>query len=179
MLLKKIKKIFLIEKENKKIIKSILNYIIEISHSISLNKKYNINNTFIAKYEIIILLIFLLYLRCKGNEKLKSKIQLIYDFLFEYLDYSLREIGTGDLTVGKKIKKLARIFSLRLLEYEKSINKDFRKIKSPIKKNIYSNKVNNIKLDSFYKYIYKINQKLSITDPKRIFVNNFINNLFY
>ena len=151
---------------------------------LSRNKKFyvklNVPDTIDGRFDMLLLFTIAVFFRLsKINPDGKILAQKLFDRFFMDLDYSLREIGTGDLTVGKKIKKLARIFSLRLLEYEKSINKDFRKIKSPIKKNIYSNKVNNIKLDSFYKYIYKINQKLSITDPKRIFVNNFINNLFY
>ena len=178
MLLQKIKKIFLKDRNNKTIIKNILNKIIEYSHSISLSSKYNIPNTFKAKYEIIILLIFLLYMRCKDDERLKSKIQIIYDFLFEYIDYSLREIGTGDLSVGKKIKKLARIFSLRLIEYEKSVNEDFKNINFAIKKNIFNNKINKKELDSFCKFINKIYRKLANSNTKDIFTNNFIDNLF-
>tara|TARA_B100000029_G_C17290969_1_gene856979 strand:- start:9 stop:545 length:537 start_codon:yes stop_codon:yes gene_type:complete len=177
MLFNKIKKIFFKEKDNNKIIKNILNNIIEISYSISLNKKYNISDTFKAKYETIILLIFLFYIRCKSDEKLKSKIQLIYDFLFEYIDYSLREIGTGDLTVGKKIKKLARIFSIRLIEYEKAVKKDFKNIKPLIKKNIFKNKIGNSKFNFFYKSIYKAHKKIINANSNKVFVNNYINNI--
>ena len=35
------------------------------------------------------------------------------DYFFDYIDYSLRELGTGDLSVGKKVKTMAQIFSKR------------------------------------------------------------------
>ena len=63
------------------------------------------------------------------------------DYLFDYIDYSLREVGTGDLSVGKKVKTMARIFSNRMQLYEKSISKNFKNIKKPIKKFVYENKV--------------------------------------
>ena len=45
------------------------------------------------------------------------KIQTMCDCLFDFIDYSLREVGTGDLSVGNKVKNMARIFSKRI-EFE-------------------------------------------------------------
>ena len=68
------------------------NYIIKISYSNSFNKKFKIPKNFYARYEIILILIFLLYLRLKDEKVNNVKIQIIYDYLFDYIDYSLREI---------------------------------------------------------------------------------------
>ena len=179
MLIDNLKNFFFKRKKyNTKKIKDILNNIIEISYSNAFNKKFKIPNTFYARYEIILILIFLLYLKLKNERVNKMKIQIVYDFLFDYIDYSLREIGTGDLSVGKKVKTMARIFSFRIKLYEKSISKDFKNIKKPIKKFIYENKVRKNNLDNFYNYINKQHKKLNSSNSKEIFSKNFFKEPF-
>ena len=140
---------------------------------ISFNKKFKIPESFYARYEIILILIFLLYLRLKNEKVNKIKIQIICNYLFEYLDYSLREIGIGDLSVGKKVKTLARIFSFRMKSYEESVKIDFKNIKKLIKKFVYKNKVKKRNLDNFYNYINSQYKKLKISNSKDIFSKNF------
>ena len=106
------------------------------------------------------------------------KVQIMYNYLFDYIDYSLREIGTGDLSVGKKVKTMARIFSFRIKLYEKSISKDFKNIKKPIKKFIYGNKTRKNNLDNFYNYINKQHKKLNSSNSKEIFNKNFFKEPF-
>ena len=176
MILNNLKKFFFKRKKyDTRKIKDILNNIIEISYSDSFNKKFKIPNTFYSRYEIIVILIFLLYLRLKNERANKIKIQIMYDFLFDYIDYSLREIGTGDLSVGKKVKILAKIFSFRIQLYEKSINKNFKNIKKPIKKFIYKNKVKKNNLNNFYNYICSQHKKLKSSNSKDIFSKKFFN----
>ncbi len=174
MILQKLKKIVFTKKEhNTKKIKIILNNIIETTCSDKFCKKLNISNTFNSRFELIIILVFLLYLRFKEDEKNKIKLQFLYDYLFEYVDFSLREIGTGDLSVGKKVKKMARIFSIRMKNYSKSTSVKFLNIKKPIKKNIYKNKISQRYLDLFYIYINNQNKKLYTTPINKIFTKNF------
>ena len=161
------------KKYNTKNIENILNNIIKISYSSSFNKKFKIPKTFYARYEIILILIFLINLRLKNEKVNKNKMQIIYNLLFEYIDYSLREAGVGDLSIGKKVQILARIFSFRMQLYEKSINVDFKNIKKPIKKYIYKNKVKKNNLNNFYKYICSQHKKLKYSDSNDIFKKNF------
>ena len=174
MILNNLKKVFFKRKKyNTKNIENILNNIIKISYSSSFNKKFKIPKTFHARYEIILILIFLINLRLKNEKVNKNKMQIIYNLLFEYIDYSLREAGVGDLSIGKKVKILARILSFRMQLYKKSINVDFKNIKKPIKKYIYKNKVKKNNLNNFYKYIYSQHKKLKYADSNDIFKKNF------
>ena len=169
-----IKKFFFKKKKyNTKKLKDVLNNIIKISNSVSFNKKFKVPESFYVRYEIILIFIFLLYLRLKNEKVNKIKIQIIYNYLFEYLDYSLREIGVGDLSVGKKIKTLARIFSFRMKLYEESVKIDFISIKKLIKKYVYKNKVKKRNLDNFYNYINSQYKKLNKSNSKDIFSKNF------
>ena len=174
MIISNIKKFFFKKKKyNTKKLKDSLNNIIKISNSVSFNKKFKIPDTFYARYEIILILIFLLYLRLKDEKVNKMKIQIIYNYLFEYLDYSLREIGIGDLSVGKRVKTLARIFSFRMKLYEESVKIDFKNIKKFIKKYVYKNKVKKNNLDNFYNYVNSQYKKLKTSNSKDIFSKNF------
>tara|TARA_Y100000590_G_scaffold151193_1_gene173734 strand:- start:445 stop:981 length:537 start_codon:yes stop_codon:yes gene_type:complete len=161
------------KKNNTKKIKDTLNNIIKISYSDFFYKKFNIPNVFHIRYEIILILIFLLYLRLKNEKVNKKKMQIMYNYLFEYIDFSLREIGTGDLSVGKKVKNLAKIFSHRIKLYENEVSKDFKNIKKPIKSFIFKNKVKKDNLDNFCAYIVKQHKKLNISTSKEIFSKNF------
>ena len=174
MLLSNLKKIFFKRKKyNTKNIKNILNNIIKISYLSTDNKKFMIPKTFYTRYEVILILVFLVHIRLKNEKKSKSQLQILYNYLFEYIDFSLREIGIGDLAVGKKVKTLAKLFSFRLNLYEQSISKDFKDIKKPIKKFIYKNKANQKNLDTFFTYIYKHHKKLNFSNQNNIFRKSF------
>ena len=180
MLLSNLKKFFYKKKYNIKETKNILNNIIEIAYSDFFIKKYKIPNTFQARYEIILIFIFLLYIRFKKDKLSKERMQAIYDYLFEYLDYSLREVGVGDLSVGKKVKTLARIFSFRMKVYEKSISVEFINIKKPIKKFVYSSKIANNNLNNFYNYIKLQHKRITSSSYKVIVNKNFFKKInFY
>ena len=174
MILNNLKKFFFKRKKyNTRNIKDILNNIIKISYSNSFNTKFKIPNNVHSRYEIILILFFLIHIKLKNEKVNKVKLQIMCDYLFDYIDYSLREIGTGDLSVGKKVKILAKIFSFRIQLYEKSINKNFKNIKKPIKKFIYKNKVKKNNLNNFYKYICSQHKKLKYSDSNDIFKKNF------
>ena len=107
--------------------------------------------------------------------------QLVYQELLEIMykdfDMSLREIGVGDLSVGKKIYHMTEAFSGRLLAYRKFNNKkNYNSIEATIKRNIYGTlkkiDVKNIKIIKSYiidsmefidkTEIYKVSENSSI-----------------
>ena len=176
MILNNLKKVFFKRKKyNTRNIQNILNNIIKISYSSSFNKKFKISTNFNSRYEIILILFFLIHLKLKNKKENKIKLQIMCDYLFDYIDYSLRELGTGDLSVGKKVKTMAQIFSKRMKLYDKSISVDFKNIKKPIKEFIYENKVKKIDLDNFYNYINKQHMNLSSLNSNEIFNKTIFN----
>ena len=77
--------------------------------------------------------------RLETKKDKKKSLQFIYNYFFEYIDFSLREMGVGDLSVGKKVKFLATKFSTRMINYEKYSENNLNTIDIPIKKFIYNN----------------------------------------
>ena len=112
-------------------------------------------DTIDGRFELIVLHFFLLERRL--DKKIK-KDQLIYKELLEIIykdfDMSLREMGVGDLSVGKKIFHMTEAFSGRLFAYRKFSNKKKLDIMSAtIRRNIYGTAKN---IDDKYIKIIKL-----------------------
>lgn len=75
-----------------------------------------------GRFEMVALHTFLVLRRLKaGGEEGKALGQKVFDVLFDDMDQTLREMGVGDLSVGKKIKALASSFYGRIQAYEEGL----------------------------------------------------------
>ncbi len=136
------------KKKNKEIVKLAVNLyrlIVKQSRKSEFYLSLKVPDTIDGRFELIVLHFFLLE---RTLDKEIKKDQLVYKELLEIMykdfDMSLREIGVGDLSVGKKIYQMTEAFSGRLFAYRKFNNKkNFNIIKLTIKRNIYGT-VNNI-----------------------------------
>ena len=90
---------------------------------LSRNKFFYENVKIKDRIESRVLLIFfhfaLLLSSTKINNK-KTETQAIFDNIFQNIEYTLRELGDGDVAVNKKMKNLTRIFYDILLTIDKS-----------------------------------------------------------
>lgn len=77
-----------------------------------------------GRFEMIALIAFLVLQRLKKIEGTNELSQKYFDVMFNDLDSNLRELGVGDLSVGKKIKKLAESFYGRIKAYESGLEAD-------------------------------------------------------
>jgi cytochrome b pre-mRNA-processing protein 3 len=70
-----------------------------------------------GRFEMLALHVFLTLRRLKrsGHEPLA---QALFDTMFTDMDRSLREIGVGDLSVGKRVKDMAKALYGRIAAYE-------------------------------------------------------------
>ncbi len=68
-------------------------------------------DTFDGRFEILVLHVALLLRRIRSIEDDNANTaQKLFDLLFVDLDRALREAGAGDLSIGRKIKAMARAF---------------------------------------------------------------------
>lgn len=80
-----------------------------------------------GRFEMIILHVFLLIDRLRGQgDKATDLCQQLFDTLFDDMDRSLREMGVGDLSVGKKINTMAEAFYGRAGAYQDALDKEDR-----------------------------------------------------
>jgi len=90
-----------------------------------------------GRFEMIAMHVFLLLQRIKQSDIADSKLgQALFDAMFRDIDQSLREMGAGDLGVGKRVKSMAKSFYGRVAAYETGLNDPSALIEAIIK-NIY------------------------------------------
>jgi cytochrome b pre-mRNA-processing protein 3 len=97
-------------------------------------------DTMEGRYEMVMLHAFLVLRRVKRmGESGKELGQNVFDILFDDMDQTLREIGVGDLSVGKKVKGLAAAFYGRIAAYEEGLEKEEPAVlEEALKRNLYA-----------------------------------------
>lgn len=75
-----------------------------------------------GRFELYSLHVYLILERLKGQgEAAADTAQALFDTYVSALDHALREMGVGDLSVGKKMRKLGEAFYGRVSSYEAAL----------------------------------------------------------
>ncbi len=74
-----------------------------------------------GRFEMLALMAFLVLRRLKSDDAARDVAQAYFDVMFEDIDSNLRELGVGDISVGKKVKRLAESFYGRIKAYEEAL----------------------------------------------------------
>ena len=77
-----------------------------------------------GRFEMLALHAILLLKRLVAVDGAQTLSQAYFDTMFADMDQNLRELGVGDMSVGKKIKKLSKGFYARLDVYTKALDTD-------------------------------------------------------
>lgn len=95
-------------------------------------------DTIDGRYEMISLHAFLVMRRLKRDEEnLNALSQAVFDLMFADMDQSLREIGVGDLGVGKRIKGMAKVFYGLVVAYETALDGGDESLETALIRNHY------------------------------------------
>jgi len=87
--------------------------------------KFGVPDTVDGRFDMISLHVFLILRKLNNDEyKVKGLSQSLFDTMFADMDRSLREMGAGDLGVGKRVKAMATAFYGRLSAYEKAMERE-------------------------------------------------------
>jgi cytochrome b pre-mRNA-processing protein 3 len=83
-------------------------------------------DTLDGRFDLIVLHAFLVMRRLKRidgpqGEEARAISQALFDLMFDDMDQNLRELGVGDMSVGKRIKQMARAFYGRVAAYEDAL----------------------------------------------------------
>jgi len=100
---------------------------------------FDVPDSIEGRYEMLMLHAFLYLHRLKGeDEEARAIGQAVFDRLFAELDHSLREMGVGDLSVPKRIKKMATSFYGRISAYDVPLAaNDFPALEEALARNVY------------------------------------------
>src|ERR1700674_3182721 len=95
-------------------------------------------DTLDGRFELICLHAFLYLHRLKREEQRAAPLgQRFFDTMFADFDRSLREMSTGDLSVGREIKRMAEAFYGRVAAYEEGLAGDDSVLLPALARNLF------------------------------------------
>lgn len=82
----------------------------------------NVPDTVDGRFDMIATHVFLILHRLKdGGEETQAASQALFDAMFGDMDRGLREMGAGDLGVGRRVKAMAQAFYGRVAAYDNGL----------------------------------------------------------
>src|SRR6266705_2533120 len=91
-----------------------------------------------GRFELICLHAFLYLHRLKREQPQAAPLgQRLFDTMFADFDRSLREMGTGDLSVGREIRRMDEAFYGRVAAYEEGLAGDDAVLQPALQRNLY------------------------------------------
>ncbi|MCM2473891.1 ubiquinol-cytochrome C chaperone [Rhizobium sp. CG5] len=96
-------------------------------------------DTVMGRLEMLSIVMILYFRRTRSaGQSGREVAQEIVDAFFQDIDYSIRELGVGDQTVPKRMKKLAGMFYGRLESYSAALDlKDGPALAAALRRNIH------------------------------------------
>ena len=91
-----------------------------------------------GRYELIVLHVFLLVRALRRDPDEGSTLaQKLFDLMFADMDQSLREMGAGDLGVGRKVQRMAKAFYGRAQAYEAALAAGDGAVRDALVRNLF------------------------------------------
>ena len=97
--------------------------------------RFGVPDTLDGRFDLVALHAWLLLERLKAHPPLS---QALVDAIFTGFDEGLRELGAGDIGIGKRVKKLAAAFYGRLQAYGEAA--DLKALEAALVRNLYRGK---------------------------------------
>jgi cytochrome b pre-mRNA-processing protein 3 len=97
--------------------------------------EWGVADTLDGRFDMISLHAFLVLDRLKGIES--EFCQELVDEFFRDMDRSLREMGVGDVSVGKKVRKMAEVFYGRAAAYDRAMASPEALLPEAISRNVF------------------------------------------
>ena len=104
-----------------------------------------VTDTLDGRFDLIVLHVVPLMRRLRQCEEAGRQLsQALFDVMFDDMDQSLREMGVGDLRVGKRVKQMARAFYGRAKAYDRAFDRApgaerRRAIAEALERNVFNN----------------------------------------
>lgn len=100
--------------------------------------EWAVPDTVDGRFDMIVLHLFLVLNRLRNGKVHERLSQDLTDAFFDDMDRSLREMGVGDLSVGKKVRKMAEACYGRLAAYEKAMEQNDSALELALERNVYA-----------------------------------------
>lgn len=98
-------------------------------------------DTVSGRFDMVALHVFLALRRLRGGDAGKEKgralAQAVLEVFFDDMDASLRELGVGDLGVGRRVQGMAEGFYGRAAAFEAALGQSEAALAATLKRNVY------------------------------------------
>lgn len=98
---------------------------------------YGVPDSLDGRFDLIALHMFILLHRLKADDAARELSQDVFDRMFADMDRSLREMGVGDLGVGRRVRAMAEALYGRVAAYEAGIAADDSVLAAALRRNLY------------------------------------------
>ncbi len=88
-----------------------------------------------GRFDMIVLHAFVVLRRLKDRHR--DIAQALLEAIFDDMDRSLREMGAGDLGVGRRVKTMAKALYGRIAAYEGALGGDGAALAAALRRNLY------------------------------------------
>src|SRR5581483_7180724 len=96
---------------------------------------FGVPDTVDGRFDMIALHMFLVLHRLKAADP--DLGQALFDTMFADMDRSLREMGAGDLGVGRRVRAMAEALSGRIAAYDAGLSADDAALAGALRRNLY------------------------------------------
>ncbi|MDN2564948.1 ubiquinol-cytochrome C chaperone [Aquibium sp. A9E412] len=119
------KRLFARGQANRGLSDAIYGQIVAAARQPALYARWQVPDTPLGRFEMMSAHMIVFLHRMRGETGAAAELaQAVTDTFFTDVDHSLRELGIGDLSVPKRMKKLARMFYGRAEAYGTAIDRD-------------------------------------------------------
>jgi cytochrome b pre-mRNA-processing protein 3 len=127
-----------------------------------------------GRFELICLHAFLYLHRLKREQKRAAPLgQRFFDTMFADFDRSLREMGVGDLSVGREVKRMAQAFYGRVSAYQEGLAGDDSVLHPALARNLYGTELPDIALlEAMAVYVRREAARLSRESAEELLAGN-------
>ncbi len=99
---------------------------------------YGVPDSVDGRFELVALHAFLLFQRLKDQGAKSAAVsQAVYDIMFRDMDASVRELGAGDLGVGKRVKYMTEAMGGRTKAYEAGLAGGSGDLEAALRRNLF------------------------------------------
>ena len=101
---------------------------------------FGVPDTVDGRFDLIVIHAMLVFRQLRKDKEGSEEVaQMLFDAMFKDMDRSLREMGVGDLSVARHIKKMAKAFYGRAAMYEEGLDGDAVALKKALDVNLFRN----------------------------------------
>lgn len=108
-------------RSNRHVVDALYEAIVASARQPHFYSRWAVPDTPLGRYEMLSLHMVLFLERARNGEGLGEAAQEVTDEFFKDLDHSLRELGINDISMPKRMKKLARMFYGRAEAYRAAL----------------------------------------------------------